>query len=92
MPYTDLPAKNPSAIIDYAVDWTTWMAAGDSLATVTWTVPSGITKVSDTTDGAKCIIWLSGGTVGQNYTLTCSIVTTDGRTDSRQIVIKVKQK
>jgi len=92
MAYTGLPAKSPSAVIDYAVDWTDWMAAGDTLSSVVWTVPSGITKDSSTEDGAKCIIWLSGGTAGQNYTLTCAITTTQGRKESRQIVIKVRQK
>lgn len=92
MPYMSLPEKNPGAVLDFAVDWTNWMAAGDALATVTWTVPSGITKESETEDGAKCIIWLRGGTAGQNYTLTCAITTTQGREDSRRIVIKVKQK
>lgn len=84
--------KDPDSTLDYTVDWTQWMSSGDTIASVTWTVPSGITQVTSTNTSTKAIVWLSGGTVGQSYQVRCRIVTVGGRTDDRTITIIVRQK
>lgn len=84
--------KRDSAILDYVIDWSPWLATdSDTIATSTWTVASGITKVSDTifATNTKTRIWLSGGTAGEEYLLTDTITTDMGRTDERTIQIKV---
>ncbi len=58
--------KDPDAVLDYSIDWTTWLA-GDTLATSVWTVPAGITKDSETNTTSKSTVWLSGGTAGEVY-------------------------
>ena len=83
--------KDPSAILDYQVNWTDWLTT-DTIASSTWTVPDGITKVTDVTDDTKATIWLSGGTVGKRYTITNRIVTAGGRQDERSITIKIVNK
>lgn len=76
---------------------------GSTISTVTWTVPVGITKNSDNTSvviikgvsyavNTVCTIWLSGGTSGADYTLTCKITTSDSRTLSQSIVVRVSSK
>lgn len=80
--------KDPSAVLDYAVDWATWLDE-DTISASTWTVPAGITKDSDTFTTTTATVWLSGGTAGSHYTLTNRIVTTGGRTDERSIIIAV---
>jgi hypothetical protein len=82
--------KDPAAVLDYSGDWSAWLG-DDTIATSTWTVPTGITKNSDTHDATSVLIWLSGGTAGQKYTLVNHITTVGGRTDERTIVIKVKE-
>ena len=74
---------------------------GETISTSTWTVPSGITKDSDS-KGAVTIqaivyavdtvatIWLSSGVAGTDYALTNKVVTSGGRTLEHTILIKVR--
>lgn len=81
--------KDPDAIKDYICDWAEWLN-GDTIATSTWTVPVGITKVSDTHNNTEATIILSGGASGTTYTFVNRITTTGGRTDERSIQLKVQ--
>lgn len=84
--------KGPVSKLDFAIDWDAWVSApgdGDAVTSSTWSVPTGITKESDSLADNKATIWLSTSTLGQEYTLTNSIVTLLGRQDSRWIRIKV---
>ena len=84
--------KDPDAVLDYSVDWSTWLGS-DTISSSTWpVVPSGITKDSDTNDTTGTTVWLSGGTAGQTYLLTNRIVTAGGRTDDRSITINITEK
>ena len=91
------PLKDPSAVLDYAFDWTGWLAAGETIAVdsetgeklITITADTGITVDSWTESDGKIIVWLSGGTAGIYYKVACLITTSAGRTDERTIWIKV---
>ena len=74
---------------------------GETISSVTWTVPSGITKDSDNTASVTiagityaintvATIWLSGGTAGTDYDLVCEIDTSGSRTLQHTITIKVR--
>lgn len=83
--------KDPDASLDYSVDWSEWLAtASDSILTSTWTVPDGLTVVTQTNSGTLATVWLSGGTAGKAYSLTNHITTRGNRTDDRTIVIIVR--
>jgi hypothetical protein len=85
--------KDPSAAVPYTIDWgTKWLIGSDTIASSTWTVPSGITKVSDTHDTKTCTIKLSGGTAGQEYVIANKIVTVGGITDERSFTIRVEDR
>jgi hypothetical protein len=84
--------KDPQAILDYGFDWTDWLDEHETISSVTWTVPSGITKVSQTESSTEALIWLSGGTAGTNYDVVCHIVTSATRADDRTMTIKVAQR
>ena len=81
--------KDPSAILDWAFDWTDWLAAAETITDHTITADTGITVDSSTELDGKIIVWLSGGTAGINYKVACLITTAAGRTDERTIWIKV---
>ena len=81
--------KDPSAILDWAFDWTDWLAAAETITDHTITADTGITVDSSTELDGKIIVWLSGGTAGINYKVACLITTSAGRTDERTIWIKV---
>ena len=81
------------AVLDYTIDWTKWLdEVGDTIETSTWIVPTGLTKVTETNTTKLATVWLSGGTVGMNYTVTNRITTAAGRADDRSITIRVRER
>ena len=83
------PLKDPSAVLDYAFDWSNWLAAAETITDHTITADTGITVDSSTEDAGKVTVWLSGGTAGINYKVACLITTSAGRTDERTLWIRV---
>lgn len=83
--------KDPDAILDYAVDWSRWLA-GDTIAASVWIVPAGLAKVSETNTATKAVVWLSGGSAGVAYTVTNRITTAAGRTEDRSFTIRVEER
>jgi hypothetical protein len=84
--------KDPDATLDYAMDWSRWLTAGDSIASATWAVPDGLTEPSSpgqSVSGARAIVWLSGGTAGETYLIPCQVVTVQGRVDERTLPLRV---
>lgn len=86
--------KDPQDKLDYAVDWTSQLAVGETISTSTWTVPTGITQITPapSIDDGIVTIWLSGGTVGTRYDVLNHIVTSQGREYDRTVPILVVQK
>jgi hypothetical protein len=89
---------DPDATLDYAVDWTSWLAAGETISSVVWDVPTGLTEESapggwsePDANNARTV-WLSGGTAGTDYTVGCEITTSVGRVDERSIIIEARQR
>jgi hypothetical protein len=85
------PFKDPNEVLDYEIDWAARIG-GDTISTVTWTVPGGITKNSDALAGDITVIWLSGGTAGTNYDIGCRVVTTGGRTYDETVTLNVSNR
>lgn len=81
--------KDPQATLDWAFDWSKWLAAGEEISSATVTVDSGLTKGSESNTTSKVTIWLSGGTLGVTHLVTCQITTNQGRIDERTIGIRV---
>ena len=86
--------KTPEASQPYTLDFSAWLAkegVGITLASASFTVASGITKVSQTADTTTATVRLSGGALGQDYPILCAITLSDGRTDSRSFTCRVRQ-
>ena len=81
--------KDPDAVLDYTLDWSSWLADGETISTSSWTVEAGITEDSDTNTSTNATIWLSGGTDGSSYIVTNRITTSESRTDDRSVKISV---
>lgn len=80
--------KDPAAVLDYAWDWATnWLAAGETISSHTVTATAGLTVDSSNESAGVVTAWLSGGTAGSDYVVTCQIVTNAGRTDERSFNI-----
>jgi hypothetical protein len=84
--------KDANALLDYCVDWSDWLDDSESITAVTVTVQSGITKTAHSETDGVVKVWLSGGTVGDTYTVAVKIQTDAGRIDERTFKISVTQK
>lgn len=95
----NLFTKDPSALLDYVFDWSAWLGAGETIASVVVTVGTGLTLdlTSPHTSGytsttTAVTVWISGGTAGNDYTVACKVTTTAGRVDERSIIVQVKDR
>lgn len=88
MPELTAFTKDPDAVLDYVWDWTSWLG-DDTIATHAVTVTAAvddatpIVKDSSSATGPLVTAWLSAGTAGTTYAVTCRITTAGGRTEDR---------
>jgi hypothetical protein len=95
MSRTTIHTKDPDAVLDYAWDWSAWLAEDETITDKTVSVePSGLTIDSSIISGGSVIAWLSGGDVDTDYAVTCHIETsnTPVREDDRTLTIQVRQR
>jgi hypothetical protein len=84
--------KDPGATLDYSFDWTDWLGTGELLSTATWTVPAGLTKVSEINSAYVATCRISGGVAGVTYTVTCQVTTDLGEIDRRSLQLVVQNR
>jgi TRAP-type uncharacterized transport system substrate-binding protein len=84
--------EDPTAVLDYTVDWTSWLAAGETISASTWVVATGMTQTTPSASiaGGKTTVWLTGGTAGQSYVVANHITTSQGRQDQRTFTVYVE--
>lgn len=83
--------KDPDARLDYTVDWADWLDT-DYIVSAATSVESGLTLYTQAFTSTVHTIWLTGGTVGEEYNVTSRIITNAGRIDDRTFVIKVSER
>ena len=87
--------KDPLAQLTYTFDWSRWLAQGDQLANVEYSVaarandPEPLVKVSQGIQDAQTYVELSGGQLGKVYTVTADITTQDGLRDRRNFRVQI---
>lgn len=90
------PPKDPAAVLDYLVDWSAWLAQGETITNADVTVPDGLTLnpggKQTTRDDGKVSFWLAGGVDGMAYAVGCRITTSAGRTDERTFRLPVQNR
>ncbi len=88
--------KHPDATLDYAVDWGADYLSGETLATSDWSIapvePGGLALSSSAFDLLVATATVSGGKAGTIYRLTNHVTTTDGRDDSRSIMLRTEKR
>jgi hypothetical protein len=88
--------KDPSATLDYSVDWGAEYLSGDALTSSSWDVspaePGGLEIVSSRSDLLVATAQVRGGIAGRIYRLTNHVGTAEGRDDSRSIMLRVEQR
>jgi hypothetical protein len=84
--------KDPNAVLDYAIDWSKLLAE-DQIAESRWSVSDpALEATDDTSTATQATVWLSGGAVGQSYTVTNKITTQAGRIDERSFIVQVQDR
>lgn len=90
-----LETKDPDEEKDYKTAWGPQLDPfGDTIASSTWIVPDGITKIIDTFGPTSATIWLSGGTLDSDYEITNRIVSNSipPRKLDQTITIRVRRR
>ena len=85
--------KDPEAVLDYVIDWSDYLAIGETLVASEWALAGDAVLGIDTFTDTLATAWVSGGTTTfrlTNYITTSS--TPVARRDQRTLVIKVKDK
>lgn len=83
--------KDPSATLDYQVNWAAWLGS-DTIQTSTWITDDGITISNQASTATTATVWLAGGTINQAYMVTNRIVTVGGRTEDRSFQIVIAER
>lgn len=78
--------KDPDEKLDYVEDWSDFLG-NDTISTVSWTVPNGLTQDLATKTTTTATIWLTGGTHGEEYLVSGKVTTAGGRIGERSIKI-----
>ena len=79
--------------LDYSIDWSATMTSdGDTISLSTWTVnPTGPTLDNQSSTTTATTTYVSGGTVGTDYTVTNQITTAGGRVYNRSFIVRVRR-
>ena len=95
-------SKDPGSTLDYVIQWSEWLGS-DSISSVAYAITSeaessptlttstaisGLAATSTT--GTTSTIVLTAGTSGVVYTVTCTMITSGGRTVKRSFRVKVE--
>jgi hypothetical protein len=89
------PAKDPGDTLDYVFDVGPALTAnpGDGISTLDVVTspnnPGDLSLASCAVDGARAVLWLSGGQALTTYTVTITVNTLGGRTLVRSIALPV---
>lgn len=84
--------KDPDERLDYTELWTDFLASGETISSVSWTVPSGLTNYSTSNTTTTATIWLTGGTHGQEYLVAGKVTTSASRIAERSFKIICRNK
>lgn len=95
--------KDPSAVLDYGLDWGLWLQYQETISTSTWDTeiyrnkstnptPNNLTIDSQSKTNTTTTVWLSDGVDGITYIVTNHVVTSQGREDDRSFLIDVVER
>jgi hypothetical protein len=84
--------KDPADIRIFGIEWSAFLAARSAtISTSSWSVSSGLTKVSDSTSGTQTLVKVSGGSADQDYIVTTQVVLSNGETVGKSFKLQVRE-
>lgn len=88
------PSKDPDDILDYVVDWTRRLDAGDTISDAEFTLATdaGLTVQSSSFTNTTATVWLINGNAGETASIRCRIDTAGGRRFDQTISLPIAEK
>ncbi len=80
--------KDPDATLDWIFDWNEWLGDTETISSVEFEADPGITIEDQGSTTKTATVWLSGGTAGEVYRVTCRITSSEGRIDDRSFTLR----
>lgn len=86
--------KDPDEVLDYQVDWSRRLKAGETLVTSEFTAAGSLTfEITDTSlNGGLTTFWAQGGAVGETVRITNRVTTNQGRTYDQTGRLQIRAK
>jgi len=85
--------KDPQATLDYSFDWTAWLAGvADVISGVSYAFSGGLVKVFESRLEGVATVVVSGGSIGSDASITCTVTTAGGRVDQRTLMINIQDR
>ena len=85
---------DPDAILNYAFDWSAWLADGATISTSTWDGPDGLTLTASV-DGTNTIVKVQvtdSSLLGSKVDLVNHVTSSDGQEDDRTLRLYISQR
>ena len=88
--------KDPHSRVDYAIDWSAYLAPGQTLALSEWAVEpaeaGGVAVDATSFSATASAATLSGGVAGHVYSVANRVTMSDGRSDERSLTLRAEQR
>jgi hypothetical protein len=100
--------KAPDTVLDFGVDWSQWLATGDTITAVTWTIipvvnfgasyqtpntgAETLATSSSEFNSTFATIWLTGGVLNWLYQVRCQVTTAEERTQDQTFEVFIDWK
>lgn len=90
----DIFVKDPTARLNFVVDWSAYLPPGDPISTYAWTIEenpnvAGLVKDGEAKTDTTTVIWVTEGQPGVRYRVIIDIVTAGGLRDRRSFYVRV---
>lgn len=85
-------AKDPAAMLDYSIDLAAYLEGRTITAATATSSPSGLTVAPATFAGSIIKARISGGTLGETYTVTYNFTLSTGEIDERSINLFIQNR
>lgn len=84
--------KDPAESLNYSIDWSKALPQGVTIASAEWSAtPAGLDLSSPSHAQKATTVWISGGSAGLTYLVTCEITTSAGQTFQRSVRLPVAE-
>lgn len=82
----------PGAILDYGFNWSSWLQPTETIVNSVWSIDPTLTLSSSQNVSGVTSTFVNGGVLGSVYTLINTITTSNGRVDSRTMILSCQNK